>query len=328
MPYECEDACELELVPDDVIPLSDENTRVVFASLYTYADDKDESAFQKIHLPPICLTVQDLHKMFYQTKLKRFNPFVLNRLVGALSKLALIDAVLANYEASSGNDRMNLTSQQKILLRQELSTLNINNRVKKIVNLDNEDFIASFDDIVMWFDEVEAVVGIEGVDGADEIPFRAQVGFLANVGTSQNVNYVAAQLDTNGNQVPAVGTPASAGYVAPTYNKYGTPIILESGTPASAVYVAEQPYVPHVHAVLEVLSRNASHNVRTSIEINIFSESLQTGIILIVQFIAYVENSPIFGIAPIPLEIIYNNLPGPTTQSAKCGLCVTYDDSA
>lgn len=274
MPIDCDADCSLTLVPEDVIPLSDENTRVVFASLYTYADDKDESAFQKIHLPPICLTVQDLHKMFYQTKLKRFNPFVLNKLVGALSKLAIIDTVLANYESSSGNDRMNLTSQQKILLRQELSTLNINNRIQKIVNLDNEDFIASFEDQLMWFDEVEAVEEVEAVAYRAEIPAQAA-----------------------------------------------------SGTPGTSEYVAEILFQAEIQEVIYVAPAPEHHNVRTSVEINIFSESLQTGIILIVQFIAYVEDSPIFGTAPAPLEIIYDNVPLPTTPSDKCGLCVTYDDS-
>ena len=322
MSCDLDPSCTLVLVPDDVIPLSDENTRVVFASLYTYADDKDESAFQKLHLPPICLTVQDLHKMFYQTKLKRFNPFVLNKLVGALSKLAIIDTVLANYESSSGNDRMNLTSQQKILLRQELSTLNINNRIQKIVNLDNEDFIASFEDQLMWFDEVEAVEEVAAVAYRAEIQFRAQVGWPASE------DYSPAIYDSTGTLVtPQVGDAASANYRAAIYNEYGSLMTAQIGNPASAVYVARQLYAEEVDEVAQQLSVMESHKVRTSVEINIFSESLQTGIILIVQFIAYVEGEPLYEIAPAPLEIIYNNLPGPTTQSAKCGMCVTYDDS-
>jgi len=242
----CDSECNLELVPDDVVPLSAENTRVVFASLYTYADEKDESEFQKIHLPPICLEANDLYNMFYQSKLKRFNPYVLNKLIGALSKLPLIDAVLSNYEAVSGNDRMSLTAQQKILLRQELSTVDINSRIKKIVHLDSADFIDSFADDLMWFDEVA------------EVP---------------------------------------------------------------EVLASEEPLVEYVAYVPE------HHSMRTSVEIHIFSESLQSGIILIVQFIVFINADYVFDGIPSSVPITYDINNGATIQGLKCGMCVTYNAS-
>jgi len=230
-------------VADDVVPSSDESTRIVFASLYTYTDAKDETAFQKINLPPICIGVGDLHDIFYQTKLKRFSPFALNKLVSKLGKPALIDAILSNYETQTGNDRMNLTAQQKILLRQEISTANINGRIQKIVHFDNLDFIESFDDENMWFDEVAAVEEVS-VDGVVTVPY------------------------------------------APWY-----------------------------------------HSVRTSIEINVFSESLQTGITLVVHFTVYINGDFQFALAPSSAPVAYNSSIEPTIQTPKCGLCVSYDAS-
>jgi hypothetical protein len=246
----CDIECTFGLVADDVVPLSEDSTRIVFASLYTYADNKDESAFQKVHLPNICIGVGDLYSIFYQTKLKRFSPFVLNKLISKLSKLPLMDAVLSNYEAQTGNDRLNLTAQQKIMLRQELSTVNINSRIQKIVHLNSDDFIESFDDELVWFDEVAEIPAADAI------------------------------LDAQG-------------------------VIIEAATDR----------VPE------------HHSVRTSVEINIFSESLQTGVILVVHFTAYVNQD--FYFVPIPevAPIAYDADIGTTIQTHKCGLCVTYDSS-
>ena len=181
---------------------------------------------------------------------------------------------------------------------------------------------------IVMLDEVEAEESVAAVEYRAEIPFRAQVGSLANVGKPENVNYAPASTNPlTGGITPQVGIAASDDYQAAIYNEYGSLMTEQIGTPASAVYVPRQLYVEERDEVTQVLSVMESHKVRTSVEINIFSESLQTGIILIVQFIAYVEDSPTFGTAPAPLEIIYDNLPGPTTPSDKCGLCVTYDDS-
>lgn len=43
--------CSESLSRDDVIAPANNDNRIVFASLYTYADEKDESAFKKILLP-------------------------------------------------------------------------------------------------------------------------------------------------------------------------------------------------------------------------------------------------------------------------------------
>jgi len=166
-----------------------------------------------------------------------------------LSKLPLMDAVLSNYEAQTGNDRLNLTAQQKIMLRQELSTVNINSRIQKIVHLNSDDFIESFDDELVWFDEVD--------------------------------------------EIPAVDA-----------------VIVDGD-----IIEAARDRVPE------------HHSVRTSVEINIFSESLQTGVILVVHFTAYVNQD--FYYVPIPevAPIAYDADIGTTIQTSKCGLCVTYDSS-
>lgn len=239
---DCDGVCSLELVRDDVIPVEVDETRIVFASLYTYVDNKDESGFLKIYLPPICLSIEDLYNIFYQTKLKRFTPFVMDKLMEGVSKLPLLNAVLTNYEETTGNDRITLTAQQKILLRQEINTVGINRRVQKIVNLDALDFIDSIADEVMQFD-----------------------------------------------------------------------------------------YVPGVEEDLEVtppiVGRSASHKIRTSVEVHLFSESLQTGIILIVQFIAFVDegNAPLDGPFFSEEPITYNSVSS-TTATPACGLYVTLDE--
>jgi hypothetical protein len=244
MPKNCTDVTELELVKDDVVPTEIDATRIVFASLYTYADDKDTSAFQKIYLPPVCVSVGDLEAMFYQSKLRRFTPFVLNKLVGAVSKLPLLEAVLANYEEVTGNDRSSLSAQQKILLRQELATAKINSRIQRIVHMDISEFRESFDDMLMWFDEVEHVDEVR--DASNNITTEGVVG---------------------------------------------------------------------------------QYSVRTSVEIHVFSEALQTGIILIVQFIVTRDEYFEWVLLPSALQIFYDLLNGASSQGPQCNLCITYNQS-
>ena len=241
----CDASCDLNLNDADVIDVADiESHRLVFASLYTYADEKDESEFQKIHLPAICITAPDLYNIFYQTKLKRFSPFVLNRLIGSLDKAPIVNTVLANFESATGRDRSSLTAQQKILLRQEMSTQKINSRIQRIVHMDNEDFIASLCEEDMWFDKVDEVAPVEA-DEENEIE-------------------------------------ASDG----TY---------------------------------------AYRNLRTSIEIHIFSESLQQGIILVVQFVVTYSDGDEFPLAEYPITAITYFSSDPTSVPPKCGMCVTYN---
>ena len=267
-------SCELNLIAEDVMPIADNGSVNVFASLYTYADDKDESTFKKIHLPIICVAAGDLYSMFYQTKLKRFNPFVLNKLIERVDKQSLINEMKTNYEEQTGNDRLNLTAQQKMTITQELNTEKINNRVQKIVHLNYNEFVESFDDELMWFDETPAV------DAADAIPATVQIG-TAQVGVVGDANYAAASSD----------------------------------------------YAPAVPAVPAVEYVPGFHTVRTSIEINVYSEALQTGAILVVHFSAFLNDDFEFEGIPEQAPVSFvdrdtNSIPAP-----KCGLCVTYDPS-
>jgi hypothetical protein len=143
----------------------------VFASLHTYADDKDESAFQKIHLPAICLSATDLQAMFYQTTQKRFSPFVLNKLIAKLGVSALREAIYALYEEQTGNSRAQLSASKKMeLISNDLNFMKINGRIQKIVHLSNDDFIASFEDESNWVDVVSAIEEITPVPGVPEVP--------------------------------------------------------------------------------------------------------------------------------------------------------------
>ena len=125
----------------DVIPVEQEELRIPFASLYSYSDNKDESSFIKIFLPPICIdNGLDLFHMFYLNKSQSFSPYVLNTLVGAANKPAIINAVLSAYESQTGLNRHNLTTQQKLLLKSELDNKNVNSRIQRIVHLNSSDF--------------------------------------------------------------------------------------------------------------------------------------------------------------------------------------------
>jgi len=102
-----------------------------------------------------------------------------------------------------------------------------------------------------------------------------------------------------------------------------------------SMWFDEQPEIPAQEAILdedgetvltpEVAYEYACHSIRTSVEIHMFSESLQQGIILIVQFIAFQNDSEedmlMDGISPADIyyEILDSTYPLP-----KCGLCVTY----
>jgi hypothetical protein len=237
-------SCQIDLIEDDVVEFENDSTRVVFATLYSYADEKDDSEFQKIYLPPICVNALELYNMFYQTKLKRFNPFVLNKLISSVGKPALVDAVLTHYESVTGNARTTLSGRKQIMLQQDFDLKNINSRIQQIVHMDNEDFEASLLNEMMWFNEIDAVAA------------------------------VAADPST---------TPPTA-------------------------------------AVLEVVG---SRNIRTSVEIYLYSELLQQGLILIVQFIAHHTDEQVFE-GPFSSGKPSYELATNSTYIPKCDLCVTY----
>jgi hypothetical protein len=243
-------ACVQTLNQDDVIPteISNNENRIVFASLYSYADNKDESAFKKIYLPIICVPTLDLFNMFYINKRLVFSPYVLNALIGSVKKAPLIEQILLSYEESSGNDRNKLTAQQKILIRQELSTQKINNRIQRIVHLNYDEFQEAFDDTEMWFDQVDAI------DSQD-----------------------------------AVGTPGSPGYVAP------------------------------------VIGQAGAHKNFSSVEINMYSDSLQMGFILVVQFVSWAEEPTGWPTVYSPPLVEYDMMTPSGSNSLNCGMCLTYE---
>lgn len=237
-------ACIETLNQDDVIPteISNNENRIVFASLYSYADNKDESAFKKIYLPIICVPALDLFNMFYINKRLVFSPYVLNALVGAVKKAPLLEEILMAYEESTGNDRNKLTAQQKILIRQELSTQKINNRIQRIVHLNYDEFQEAFDDQETWFDKVEPI---------------------SDIGEVGDANYVAGQ--------------------------YG------------------------------------AHKNFSSVEIHIYSDSLQMGFILVVQFVSWASEPAGWPEVYIPAPIEYGSLTPSGSNSLNCGICLTYE---
>jgi hypothetical protein len=236
-------ACVETLNQDDVIPIeiSNNENRIVFASLYSYADNKDESAFKKIYLPIICVPTLDLFNMFYINKRLVFSPYVLNALVGAVKKAPLIEEILMAYEESTGNDRNKLTAQQKILIRQELSTQKINNRIQRIVHLNYDEFQEAFDDQEMWFDKQEAIDASE--DGE-------------------------------------------------------TPV---------------------------VLAQDGAHKNFSSVEIHVYSDSLQMGFILVVQFVSWASEPAGWPSVYVPPPIEYGTLTPSGSNSLNCGMCLTYE---
>jgi len=246
-PFQDSDPCsemEMETISlsrDDVIPAANNDNRIVFASLYSYADAKDESAFKKIYLPPICVPGLDLFNMFYVNKRLAFSPYVLNTLVGSIKKLPLIEAVMSAYEESTGNSRSALSAQQKILIRQELSTQQINNKIQRIVHLNYDDFQEAFKDEEMWYDEIAAV---------------------------------------------------------------------EEVRDASDVIIT--PYAPGAHKNL------------SSVEIHVYSDSLQMGFILIVQFVSWVEDDIEWPCPFSPGLIGYEALQAADSSSLACDVCVSY----
>lgn len=243
---DCEEVnCNESLSRDDVIAPANNDNRIVFASLYTYADEKDESAFKKILLPPICVPTLDLFNMFYVNKRKAFSPYVLNVLVGAINKPALIEEILQSYEDSTGNKRSSLTAQQKIMIRQELNVQKINNRVQRIVHLNYDDFQEAFKDEEYWFDEEPEIPEVRGEDNE---------------------------------------------------------IITE--------YSA------------------AAHRNLSCVDLNVYSESLQMGFTLIVQFVSHASSNIEWPQPFIPGPIGYDSL-APTDESAlACNMCVNYEPSS
>lgn len=245
----------------DVIPLEVDEIRVPFASLYTYADDKDETNFAKIYLPPICVNNgMDLFNMFYINKTKSFSPFVLNTIVAGLNKKGLRDAFLNAYEESTGKSKFSLTSQQSILLMSELDNSKINKRVQKIVHLNANDFEESI--------MINADVHYDEVEHADEV-----AAVLADWGYA------------NGQDGPNI-------------------II----TPA-VEYAAEV---------------KASYRVRTSVDIHIYSETLQMGFILYVQFIAKFFDDDIVTLPVAQNLPSYDGLIVSDVDHQACGLCISY----
>jgi|LakMenEpi03Aug12_release.lakeMendotaPanAssembly.Ray.scaffolds.fasta_scaffold557628_1 hypothetical protein len=230
------------LARDDVMFEANNDNRIVFASLYNYADIKDESAFKKIFLPPICVPSLDLFNMFYVNKRLAFSPYVLNTLVGSIKKIALIEAALSAYEEASGNSRHSLSAQQKILIRQELNTQQINNRVQRIVNLNQDDFKDAFSNEELWFDEVEDIE-------------------------------------------------------------------------------ADPEATPPVLAVI------GEHKNLSSVELHMYSDSLQMGFILVVQFISSATNDEITTWPELPEipALGYENLMESTCDALACNVCVTYE---
>ena len=234
-------SCLSALKRDDVIAPANNDNRIVFATLSTYADEKDESEFKKILLPPICVPTLDLYNMFYVNKRKAFSPYVMDVLVGALNKRGLVEQILQAYEESSGNSRASLTAQQKILIRQEISVQKINDRVQKIVHLNYDDFADAFNDYEFWFDEEAAI------------------------------------RDASGN----ITTPGS-------------------------------------------------HRNLSCVDLNVYSDSLQLGFTLIVQFVSWAqgnseENDQVeFPMPATPPGLIYDNLVPTEENALACNMCVEY----
>lgn len=185
-------AAEIPCLSDaDVIPYEVDDERIVFASLYNYTDNKDESNFHKIYLPPICVKGIDLYNMFYIKRAKTFSPFVLNSLLRGINRNQLKALVLSNYEASTGLNRADLTAQQKIMLAQELNLVNINGKIQKIVHLDSLDFNYAVSDGDMEFnvhevDAVEAGPGVTAVTATTTFDVRASIEILLYSNALQN----------------------------------------------------------------------------------------------------------------------------------------------
>ena len=228
-------SCAAPLLRDDVISPANNDNRIVFATLSTYADEKDEAEFKKILLPPICVPTLDLYNMFYVNKRKAFSPYVMNVLVGAINKRALIEEILQAYEEASGNSRNSLTAQQKILLRQEINVQKINDRVQKIVHLNYDDFEEAFENDEFWFDETE-----EEQDGSGNI------------------------------------------------------IAL------------------------------ASHKNLSCVDLNVYSDSLQLGFTLVVQFVSWADADLEWPAAFVPPSMAYDNLQPTEDVALACNMCVSY----
>jgi hypothetical protein len=234
--------------------------------LHTYTDDKDETNFAKIFLPPICVDDGfELMDMFYANKFKTFTPFVLNTIFAGLNKKGLRDAVLNAYEESTGKSKISLTSRQSILLMSELNTSKINKRIKKIMNLNIADYKES----------------------------------------------VLVNTDIRYNEVDYVAPEAAVIEVI-------DPLTLTVITPGKA-------------QIDEVL---ASFRVRTSADIHIYSEALQMGFILYVQFISQFICDDVTDYFAQVTSDATESLPTYDTlivnddvNQLACGLCITYTAS-
>lgn len=188
----------------------------------------------------------DLFNMFYVNKRLAFSPYVLNVLIGALNKTALIQEILQSYEDATGSKRSSLTAQQKIMIRQELNIQKINNRVQRIVHLNYDDFQEAFDEDEYWFDEVPEKDEERDEDGITVISQR----------------------------------------------------------------------VPGAHKNL------------SCVELNVYSEALQMGFTLIVQFVSHASNEITWPVPFSPGSISYDSLIPTSEIALDCNLCVTYEPSS
>jgi hypothetical protein len=273
----CDSDYSLDLVVDDVEPITDETPRSVFASLHTYADDKDESEFQKIHLPPICLDAGDLYAMFYQTKQKRFAPFVLNKLIAKLGRPALLETILSQYENQTGNLRSKLSAQKQITLSTvDLNLSQINSRIQKIIHMNYDNFIESFDNEANWVDETAAV------------PAEYEADVLTNV-PSDAVDEVRDPITNE--------------------------ITQEAVDAVEAIYEQGE---------LKTAAIPGYRTVRTSVEINVYSDVLEVGFILVVHFSAYIYDNFPWETPPIIAPLAFDSFVDEIVQTPKCGICVTY----
>lgn len=207
--------CDTELCAADVIPVEQEELRIPFASLYSYSDNKDESSFIKIFLPPICVNNGlDLFHMFYLNKSQSFSPYVLNTLVGAANKPAIINAVLSAYESQTGINRHNLTTQQKLLLKSELDNKNVNSRIQRIVHLNSSDFkdaILGDDSMRMEETHYDEIPEVPPTNGQPAVEYQAAVPEVLDA--SGNVIQEAQDEVLAQDEIPGTdGIPAVPGY--------------------------------------------------------------------------------------------------------------------
>ena len=209
-----------------------------------------------------------------------------------------------------------------------------------------QDFNDSLKEEDMWFDKVDAdesklavpyspMKGKKGVAAFEREFITTYTATYSDPSKRGTAVTTARKGIAPSDYLPALGMPEVDGVIidylpindpltaipfAPaTTDAQGNILTAQRGWPASVQY---EPEILASPAVEEVI---AYRRLRTSIEIHVFSESLQQGIILVVQFVVSYNDEDTFDGPDYPKTAI-NFFPTTSVSVLPtCGMCVTYN---